>query len=105
MYLNVTPENFPAIASQIEFTATGLQGALGAHMPACQPLAPGIDDVSLMIPEVLNPWGEGFFSTTAHGAVLQTQASAVMPEVGTAYSGSDILAGADVATHGPIFNV
>ena len=98
MSFNVLPENFPALASQIDFGASDLVRALGTHATACQPVPPASDDISAMIPEVLIPWGEGFFQTTGHGAVCQTEASGAMPQVGTAYSGEDIIGGAAVLT-------
>lgn len=103
MDLNVTPENFPALAQQINFGAMDLVRSMGTHAPACQPAPPAIDDISALIPEVLIPWGEGFFGTTQHGAFCQTEASAVMPQVGAAYSGEDILGGADVHTQATMF--
>lgn len=98
MSFSASPENFPGLASQINSTASGLVSSLGAQAPACVPAPPGLDDVSALIPSVFFPWGEGFFTCTAHGAVLQTEASATMPQVGAAYSGEDIISGATVTS-------
>lgn len=103
MSLNVTPANFPGLASQIGFGASDLQGALDAYAAACVPAPPGADDVSAMLPEVLSRLGKGFFVTTDHGAVLQSEASVTMPQVGTSYSGGDIINGADVRSRATLF--
>ncbi|MGK8520049.1 PE domain-containing protein [Nocardia asteroides] len=105
MFVEVTPEHLPMIAAQLGISTADLIAEIGTSAAAAVPVPPAIDDVSLMMPEVFGAYGTGFFGHTVQGVAYGTDGEMQLPQVGAAYSGEDILDGAQVRSVGTTFAV
>ncbi|WP_062988212.1 PE domain-containing protein [Nocardia anaemiae] len=101
MALNVEPAHLPVVSSQLDLIADAAIASLVNSAATCVVFPPALDAVSAMIlPEVTAAYGQSFFSCTGDGFVHREVASASLPPTAVAYSGSDIVNGAGVASVG-----
>ncbi|WP_040698614.1 PE domain-containing protein [Nocardia vinacea] len=99
MNLDVVPDHFPAIASQLGVSAADLMQMLGAVATVAVPLPPGLDDVSACIPTAFGDQAGLVLPCTANGVAKGVNGAEALPEIAVAHVVTDGAGGVEVLSN------
>ncbi|MET8874554.1 hypothetical protein [Nocardia sp. NPDC004604] len=95
----VDPAHLPGVSSQLDLIAEQAIASLVASAATCVIFPPAWDPVSvLVLPAVTFTYGTSFFGCTGDGFVHREVASASLPPTASAFSGSDVINSANIAS-------